>query len=1092
MKLAFLNIERFGARSNLQLDDLSQQLNVVYSPNGSGKTTIINFVRWVLYGNDDEVSRRYRAPSTTQAAGSLRIVDGDQQVRVVTRRDDGSTGGHVSISRATGDFVDYEQTRLTGVDLDEYAHLFSFGFNQPPAIDRTVKIAAERGFELTYDQNQIRRLKELDLQLADVQRTYQGMPESEEGLPMLSSRREEIQREIEAFERRRLERFAEIDTEANQIKGNMSRRRAQLVEVEASLRRAEDKIELRRRQIEEASREAAKLREETIESGRREVSEIDDQIQQWHNVLQAIRERLEGLQARMSEWETQARSTSGRDEADLKLFLRTLGFQIDDIEQDVSDLSLPDEFEDHVAARDYMKSILGAALQTMRDDVQHLHSEVQRQKTAARYQDHARERQSLRRCESELTDLIQELGQRRDSLMSGELAPPQGSAQWTDYIGDSVIRPWYEISETMSGQAAVSDGSTAFNRRLTTDFVLETRLNHLVKRRDFLGTRVQNLQAEMNTLERRLELLLASREQIEEHRRLESLRHDLANVEDRICRAEERRQLRDRDNALYREIEQLKATLGPSAIIRDASVLLQRMTGGAFRRIRINESHEVWIDDADSKPFRYGELSRGTRDQTYLSLSLALVAAYHQRGVVLPVLLNDLFVNIDSSRAQSTAEVLEEFSSRGHQTILFTRHEHVLQLFPNMRGRRFKLQQRESSVETSPRRDALQLDRIPSRMAESYPQPPQGNRRDHTYDWVQQWDASRRARAEYADSESLVRSERNVSDDTLLTQVEGLDATFVTRLQEIEVEVVRSFLELDPERAEQLLAGTGITAPSVNYWQSIVTMQCYVGLSANDATLLVVCGVDDPQELSYIDVSELHRRIEQCLVSAEHRNRFGAISRYERSRLSRWIQAARQSRYRRNRTVMTRAIPPRISAPKVAPRSESSKPRSTRSRVVAQPIAETPSREAPMRFFLELSDPIVDAPSIGPKTAERFQAVDVHTVAELLDKDPDKVADQIDYRRITSKLIREWQLQTQLVCRIPNLRGHDAQILVACGITTPRQLASSLADELHDKVKRFIRTSEGKRIMRNGKRPDLAEVTAWIQWAESARELQSA
>ena len=81
-------------------------------------------------------------------------------------------------------------------------------------------------------------------------------------------------------------------------------------------------------------------------------------------------------------------------------------------------------------------------------------------------------------------------------------------------------------------------------------------------------------------------------------------------------------------------------------------------------------------------------------------------------------------------------------------------------------------------------------------------------------------------------------------------------------------------------------------------------------------------------------------------------------------------------------------------------------------------------------------------------------------------------------------------MQTQLVCRIPNLRGHDAQILVACDVTTPRQLASMVAEELHNKVKRFIRTSEGKRILRNGKRPDLAEVTAWIQWAESARELQ--
>ncbi|MCP4190942.1 MAG: DUF4332 domain-containing protein [Planctomycetaceae bacterium] len=1091
MKLAFLNIERFGARSNLQLDDLSQQLNVVYGPNGAGKTTIINFVRWVLYGNHDETSRRYRVPSTGQAGGSLRIVDGDQQVRIVTRRDDGSTGGHVSISHATGDFVDYEQARLTGVDLDEYAHIFSFGFDQPPAIERTVRLATERGFELTYDQNQIRRLQELDLQLAELQRSYQGMTESEESLPMLSTRREEIQREIKAFESQRLQRVTEIDAEANQLKESLARRRTQLVEVEAGLRRAEDKIELRRRQMEEASRETAKLREETIESGRREVSDIDNQIQQWHNVLQAIRERLEGLQARMSEWEPLAHSASVRDEADLKLFLRTLSYQIEDIEQDVSDLSLPDEFEDHVSTRDYMKSILGAALQTMRDDVQHLQGEVQRQKSAARYQDHARERQSLRRCESELTELIQELGKRRDSLLSGEVAKPQESAQWTDYIGDSVIRPWYEIRESNHVPSAGSTGSTPSHRRLTTDFVLETRLNHLIKRRDFLGTRVQSLQGEMNALERRLELLLESREQIEEHRRLESLRHELANVDDRIRRVEDRRQLRDRMDALYREIEQLKAAVGPSTIVRDASVFLQRMTGGAFRRIRINESHEVWIDDADSKPFRYGELSRGTRDQTYLSLCLALVGAYHQRGVALPLLLNDLFVNIDSDRARATAEVLEEFAARGHQMILFTRHEHVLQLFPNSQGRRFKLQQRGSDVETAPRHDALQLDRIPSRISESYPKTPPASRRDHTYDWVQQWDANRRARAEFADGENFSRTERLVAEDTPLKQVEGLDATFVSRLQEVDVDVVRSFLELDPERAEQLLAGTGITAPSVNYWQSIVTMQCYVGLSANDATLLVVCGVDDPQELSYIDVSELHRRIEQCLVTAEHRNRFGSISRYERSRLSRWIQAARQSRYRRNRAVMTRTTPQRISPPVVAPRSESSKPRSTRTRIV-QPSVETPSREAPMRFFLELSDPIVDAPSIGPKTAERFQAVDVHTVADLLDKDPDQVAEQIGYRRITSKLIREWQLQTQLVCRIPNLRGHDAQILVACGITMPRQLASSLADELHDKVKRFIRTSEGKRIMRNGKRPDLAEVTAWIQWAESARELQSA
>ncbi len=56
MKLATLHLERFGARSNLRLDQLADQLNVIYGPNGSGKSTLIHFVRWVLYGGQDPAS----------------------------------------------------------------------------------------------------------------------------------------------------------------------------------------------------------------------------------------------------------------------------------------------------------------------------------------------------------------------------------------------------------------------------------------------------------------------------------------------------------------------------------------------------------------------------------------------------------------------------------------------------------------------------------------------------------------------------------------------------------------------------------------------------------------------------------------------------------------------------------------------------------------------------------------------------------------------------------------------------------------------------------------------------------------------------
>ena len=1094
MKLAFLNLERFGARSNLQLDDLSQQLNVVYGPNGSGKTTIINFIRWVLYGSDAPACRPYLSTSDARSSGSLRVIDGEHQVRVVSRLDDGSVAGKVSMSRVTGDILEYERARLTGVDLEEYGHIFSFGFDQPSAIEETIRVAASRGFNLTYDERQVQHLQDLEQQLADLQYSYQGMRESEENLSLLHARREEVRHEIELVERARSERLRELEGEVGQIQNSLVQRRNLLAEVEAGLRRAEEKIATRRNQLEGIAQESREIREESIEAGRREADQINEQIQQWRNVLQAIRERLENLQRRLADWEPAAQPVGSRDEAEFRLYLRTLGFQIDDLEHDLHDLALPAEVEDHQVTSDYLRSVLDGALQTMRHDVQNLVSEIQRQKQAACYHDHAQERQRLRRCESEMTDLIEDLERRREQLLSQDAYVPRESsatkpsADWTDFIGDSVIRPWYETTSHATNGTTSTNGNAAPKvpalRRYSTDLVLETRLNHLVKRRDYLAARVQDGQREMSSLEHRLETLMAGRDKIDEQRRFDTLQREREHVEQRIQEAEQRQHLRQRMDTLHREIEDLRKTLGPSDIVREASSNLQRMTGGSCRQLRVNEMHEVWVEDDAGKNHRHSELSRGTQDQVYLSISLALVAAYYARGVELPLILNDVFVNVDTDRASLTAEVLEDFSGRGHQVVLFTRHEHVSQLFSSSRIRRFKLQQRTRSVASDASdHHARYLDQLPA----TGPYPTATTRSNPNQEWMANWEANRRLRGTRP-AQPPSRIERSLSDETPLSHVDGIDLELVSRLNEIDIHTVQAFIQMDPEQGEQALASFGITAQVIHRWQSIVTLQTYVGLTADDASLLVLCGVDDPQELAYIDVSELHRRIEQFLDDTEHRSRFGAISRYERSRLSRWIQAARQSRFRRHRSSPSRITPQRTPPLPANPRIEPK--RMPRPRMAQPEVEPTNARDVPLRFFLEPSDPIVDAPSIGPKTAERFHAIEVKTVADLLDKDPEEVAEQIDYRRITPKLIHQWQMQTQLVCRIPNLRGHDAQILVACDVTTPRQLASIVAEELHNKVQRFIRTSEGKRILRNGKRPDLAEVTAWIQWAESARELQ--
>ena len=72
------------------------------------------------------------------------------------------------------------------------------------------------------------------------------------------------------------------------------------------------------------------------------------------------------------------------------------------------------------------------------------------------------------------------------------------------------------------------------------------------------------------------------------------------------------------------------------------------------------------------------------------------------------------------------------------------------------------------------------------------------------------------------------------------------------------------------------------------------------------------------------------------------------------------------------------------------------------------------------------------------------------------------------------------------------MRGHDAQILVALGVTDAEELAASDPQELWTLVEPFVETKEGKRIIRNGKTPDLEEVTEWIQWAQASRQLSAA
>jgi uncharacterized protein YhaN len=119
--------------------------------------------------------------------------------------------------------------------------------------------------------------------------------------------------------------------------------------------------------------------------------------------------------------------------------------------------------------------------------------------------------------------------------------------------------------------------------------------------------------------------------------------------------------------------------------LKEASLYFERMTRGRYARVWTPlDEPTLRVDDAQGQCLAVERLSRGTREQLFLSLRLALAAGYARRGAALPMVLDDVLVNFDTERAAATADVLRDFGAAGRQLLVFTCHEHIERLFANL------------------------------------------------------------------------------------------------------------------------------------------------------------------------------------------------------------------------------------------------------------------------------------------------------------------------------------------------------------------------------------------------------------------------
>ncbi|MEL6825086.1 MAG: DUF4332 domain-containing protein [Pseudomonadota bacterium] len=137
---------------------------------------------------------------------------------------------------------------------------------------------------------------------------------------------------------------------------------------------------------------------------------------------------------------------------------------------------------------------------------------------------------------------------------------------------------------------------------------------------------------------------------------------------------------------------------------------------------------------------------------------------------------------------------------------------------------------------------------------------------------------------------------------------------------------------------------------------------------------------------------------------------------------------------------------------------------------------------------LTLDSPVVDAPSIGPKTATRLERVDIFTIGDLLSADVDATAVALNVRYIKAGTLTDWQDQTRLMVDAPGLRVLDSQILVGAGIRSVDELSKASAKKVLNAATSFLDTPQGARVLWGGENSvDKQEVEGWIGLAKAAR-----
>lgn len=180
----------------------------------------------------------------------------------------------------------------------------------------------------------------------------------------------------------------------------------------------------------------------------------------------------------------------------------------------------------------------------------------------------------------------------------------------------------------------------------------------------------KELKEEFETLGEELWAAQKEREDLESNSDIQTIQIELVAVEGEIYQARvELAELLIAKAYLERTMEVYRKEHMPG-VLKTASEMIREATAGAYvSLLPSDDAKDILLEDALGGRRTAEELSRGTRELVFIALRLALAMDYASRGVKLPIIMDDVLVNLDEERAAQVAGLISAVGQ--HHQILF-------------------------------------------------------------------------------------------------------------------------------------------------------------------------------------------------------------------------------------------------------------------------------------------------------------------------------------------------------------------------------------------------------------------------------------